>query len=118
MHQLDTGVLICHLARIIQKKALEIIANRPDDAAGEEEPPPVSLANGSTTTTETTTTTTMTNLQLYDHWQNAAAATSSDGSKHAQQQHYMYLNSLLRGANDHATLLAAAKVKTIILKNK
>lgn len=85
MDMLDTGVLVCHLARRIQSIAKDVVQSRRallgDDAVDRVEYSFASkeaILNGSTT----------------------------DGVKQAQQ----YLQALLRSANSHANLLAAAKV--------
>ena len=81
MDMLDTGVLICHLARRIQAIAKDIVQRRRsllgDDAVDAVDGASTALLNG-----------------------------SPDGVKQAQQ----YLQALLRSANNHANLLAAAKV--------
>ena len=81
MDMLDTGVLICHLARRIQGIAKDIVQSRRallgDDAVDAVDGASTALLNG-----------------------------SPDGVKQAQQ----YLQALLRSANNHANLLAAAKV--------
>ena len=85
MDMLDTGVLICHLARRIQAIAKDVVTSRSR-----------ALFGGDGVVDATT---------KYD---GALLNGSSDNVKQAQQ----YLQALLRSANNQANLLAAAKVST------
>ncbi len=82
---LDTGVLICHLARRIQAIAKDVVTSRSRALFGGD--------GGVDATTK------------YD---GALLNGSPDNVKQAQQ----YLQALLRSANNQANLLAAAKVST------
>lgn len=89
MDMLDTGVLVCHLARRIQGIAKDVVQTKRallgDDTVDILTAEYAGVLNGSSTTT--------------------------DGVKQAQQ----YLQVLLRSANNHANLLAAAKVSPFVL---
>lgn len=91
MEMLDTGVLVCHLARRIQGIAKDVVQSRrvDDDAVD---------AAATTATTECGSPAASGSI--------LNGSPSIDGVKQAQQ----YLQALLRSANNHANLLAAAKV--------
>jgi len=100
---LDTGILICHLVRIIQDRAKVILshhvhnegsapANKPSEPAATVPGDPATTA-GATAATAAIGATTANNDVIND-------------VKMAQQ----YLHALLRGANNNSTALAAAKV--------
>ena len=96
MEMLDTGVLVCHLARIIQTKAKDVVITRQHRHGASE----------NITTTTTSTTTYFNSSSNGDETPEGHHGASTGGMKQAQQ----YLQALLRGANNHANLLAAAKV--------
>lgn len=87
LDKLDTGVLVCHLARRIQTIAKDVVASRRailgDDAVD-------AMDYGGFRTTKLT-----------------------NGSPDAVKQAQQYLQALLRSANNHANLLAAAKVSSV-----
>lgn len=103
LDMLDTGILICHLVRIIQDRAKVILshhvhnegsapANKPSEPAATVPGDPATTA-GATAATAAIGATTANNDVIND-------------VKMAQQ----YLHALLRGANNNSTALAAAKV--------
>ena len=101
MDMLDTGVLVCHLARIIQAKAKDVVVQYDDGSISISQPE----GHFSTIYDEEL------RFQQFCNIYNGSsspdpASTISVKLKQAQQ----YLHQLLRGANSRETLLAAAKV--------
>ena len=95
-------MLVCHLARIIQSKAKDVVVTRQHrHGVGEGISENVTI---STTTTTISTSTTF--FSRNGSISEAAPEGQQGGMKQAQQ----LLQALLRGTNNHANLLAAAKV--------
>lgn len=86
MDMLDTGVLICHLARRIQAIAKDVVTSRSRALFGGDAADATSKYDG------------------------ASAAALLNGSSDNVKQAQQYLQALLRSANNQANLLAAAKV--------
>lgn len=105
MDKLDTGVLVCHLARTIQSKAKDVVGRYGDETDGTDQPtPPVLNDEDDEARFQQFCTIYNGNSPPTDSAMSSSAAASM--KKHAQQ----YLQQLLRGANSRETLLAAAKV--------
>ncbi|XP_046643158.1 GAS2-like protein 2 isoform X6 [Daphnia pulicaria] len=85
MDMLDTGVLICHLARRIQAIAKDVVTSRSRALFGGDAADATSKYDG------------------------ASAAALLNGSSDNVKQAQQYLQALLRSANNQANLLAAAK---------
>ena len=89
MDMLDTGVLICHLARRIQAIAKDVVTSRSRALFGGDA-----------------------GVDATSKYDGASAAALLNGSPDNVKQAQQYLQALLRSANNQANLLAAAKVST------
>jgi hypothetical protein len=97
-------VLICHLARIIQSKAKDVVVTRQHRHG-------VSEGVSENVSISTTTTTISTSTTFFSRNGSSNSDTAPEGQQHIGiKQAQQYLQALLRGANNHANLLAAAKV--------
>ncbi len=117
MDKLDTGVLICHLARIIQSKAKDVVVKHGDGQEDSESDGPAAAALQAAEE----------GFQEFCTIYNGISSSSAtvgypdsppNNSSNIQQmkkQAQQYLQQLLRGAHSRETLLAAAKVFIYIL---
>lgn len=114
MDKLDTGVLICHLARIIQSKAKDVVVKHGDGQEDSESDGPAAAAlqaaeerfqefctiyNGISSSSSTA-----------GYSNSDSPPNNSSNIQQMKKQAQQYLQQLLRGAHSRETLLAAAKV--------
>ena len=107
LDMLDTGILVCHLVRIIQDRARAILIQHMHTNGGGDV---VDIAS-----VESTPRRSPTRVIINEDAQSPENGTQSPVIVNEIKQAQQYLHALLRGANNNSTLLAAAKVCHYIL---